>query len=178
MPGQTLCPSPRKTPATEPFNGGPGNCPAKRPSEATPCGAIPPFNGGPGNCPAKPESSHPPAQRAPAFNGGPGNCPAKRDLPPRGLGELGGGPSMEGRAIARPNNPASPGDRARASSCLQWRAGQLPGQTIAWAAVCNRRGGLQWRAGQLPGQTGRERGRGGSQSRPSMEGRAIARPNM
>ena len=59
--------------------------------------------------------------------------------------------SMEGRAIARPNT-SRPGPR-RPRCMLQWRAGQLPGQT---GSVRSRRGprtGLQWRAGQLPGQT-------------------------
>ena len=63
----------------------------------------PTFNGGPGNCPAKLVT--PPRDGSvgsSSFNGGPGNCPAKRD-------EVGVGPervcrpSMEGRAIARPN---------------------------------------------------------------------------
>ena len=59
---------------------------------------------------------------------------------------------MEGRAIARPNTCASP--ICCATQSLQWRAGQLPGQTNPGQArpghyTCP----LQWRAGQLPGQT-------------------------
>ena len=60
------------------------------------------------------------------FNGGPGNCPAKlagsdTTIDPDPI------PSMEGRAIARPN--VGSGASSIATHCLQWRAGQLPGQT-------------------------------------------------
>ena len=85
------------------------------------------FNGGPGNCPAKPprwNASGPPHI---SFNGGPGNCPAKH-------------PTNTRRAIVEPSR-------------LQWRAGQLPGQT-ARRSPC--RHGV---------------------TVPSMEGGAIARPN-
>ena len=119
------------------------------------------------------------------FNGGPGNCPAKH----RGVWASVGrgvrhGASMEGRAIARPNDggririrPAEPPSRFNGGpgncpakprrvhvhdhppprTMLQWRAGQLPGQT--WSArttmlmPVHSRESLQWRAGQLPGQT-------------------------
>ena len=134
------------------FNGGPGNCPAKRLQSPTPSvRTARSFNGGPGNCPAKPcrpwRSDGPAAApsmegRAIArpnlpgarssckdrsFNGGPGNCPAKRPRPRPGLWRS-RCPSMEGRAIARPNRAgAKPG--ARRARPLQWRAGQLPGQT-------------------------------------------------
>ena len=37
-----------------------------------------------------------------SFNGGPGNCPAKPDFEAM-LSDLARAPSMEGRAIARPN---------------------------------------------------------------------------
>ena len=91
------------------------------------------FNGGPGNCPAKRDRAGigPAAPgRGPCFNGGPGNCPAKRDGP--------------------------------GSDLLHY----VPAS-------------LQWRAGQLPGQTGSRRRRtcGLRDARASMEGRAIARPN-
>ena len=180
------------------FNGGPGNCPAKQHHRGGTLreGAIRgvTFNGGPGNCPAKPHvapgvtsvrtprpdlqwragqlpgqtvergrCSTPTKSRSP-FNGGPGNCPAKRGpassplAAPRFVS-----PSMEGRAIARPN-PGGCGCRAPCRCGLQWRAGQLPGQTTH-----GRRNG-----GQLPGQTAFIRPRTVT---PSMEGRAIARPN-
>ena len=61
--------------------------------------------------------------------------------------------SMEGRAIARPN-----GDKDRLGTrqalTLQWRAGQLPGQTTQHVVGDRHRGTA------------------------SMEGRAIARPNL
>ena len=62
-------------------------------------------------------------------------------------------PSMEGRAIARPNleGPMGAGKTALG---LQWRAEQLPGQTRASTGSTRRRDDdLQWRAEQLPGQT-------------------------
>ena len=57
---------------------------------------------------------------------------------------------------------------------LQWRAGQLPGLRRTWIAVLATPR-LQWRAGQLPGQTVERALR---HARASMEGRAIARPNL
>ena len=110
-----------------------------------------------------------------SFNGGPDNCPAK---PVPGGMVAGGGvsPSMEGRTIARPNdsagtagrapnppsmegrtiarpNPAHGSASAASVSALQWRAGQLPGQTTRGVPETVIYQGLQWRAGQLPGQT-------------------------
>ena len=87
---------------------------------------------------------------------------------------------MEGRTIARPNDV----DFDAASHCmtlLQWRAGQLPGQTWICQPSVVLRVELQWRAGQLPGQTNRHH-RGLIFGDPpdihaSMEGRTIARPN-
>ena len=83
---------------------------------------------------------------------------------------------MEGRAIARPN--------ARTFRLfprmvlrLQWRAGQLPGQTSKLLPNNSRAKRLQWRAGQLPGQTIIVEDGTGFRLIPSMEGRAIARPN-
>ena len=58
---------------------------------------------------------------------------------------------MEGRTIARPNMS---GDTARAAAEF-----------------------LQWRAGQLPGQTSYGCAKAGMGDKPSMEGRTIARPN-
>ena len=108
---------------------------------------------------------------------------------------------MEGRAIARPNADSA-ANILRVAIVLQWRAGQLPGQTMPEVVMRLAAGHLQWRAGQLPGQTirldaprpgvlgpsmegraiarpNRQQGRGGrAVRRPSMEGRAIARPNV
>ena len=173
-----------------------------------------------------PRTGPPPRTTSPTFNGGPGNCPAKR-AGDAARGRVVGVPSMEGRAIARPNLAVT-SPFTDAEKTLQWRAGQLPGQTREVAdhqpergarpfnggpgncpAKRGRRSGrrtggrgafnggpgncpaklragaapdqetdpLQWRAGQLPGQTtgGRDDPEGAAQ--PSMEGRAIARPN-
>ena len=120
-----------------------------------------------------------PGTIARCFNGGPDNCPARR------------------AAGRRP-----------AGRSLQWRAGQLPGQTHRvtgsdnWPDSASMEGRtiarpdrtvgaaqlpvtaeLQWRAGQLPGQTTCPgAGRRPTQSRAavgaSMEGRTIARPDL
>ena len=109
------------------------------------------FNGGPDNCPAKPGSRRRrPSRGRSDFNGGPDNCPAKR-------GPRGGRPqevrvtSMEGRTIARPNT----------QSCMSM----------------SKASELQWRAGQLPGQTGLAHPGCNAEKNTSMEGRTIARPN-
>ena len=94
------------------------------------------FNGGPDNCPAKPVVAleiEEAVQRMDSFNGGPDNCPAKPSprLSRHGQRDIGN---------------------------LQWRAGQLPGQTstvIMSGQVSLAHASLQWRAGQLPGQTAR-----------------------
>ena len=113
--------------------------------------------------------------RGRCFNGGPGNCPAK---PAASASKLFGddAASMEGRAIARPNLARR--TLPAAMPVLQWRAGQLPGQThrrrrpraqplgasmegraiarpnsMIPAASSSSKPVLQWRAGQLPGQT-------------------------
>ena len=60
--------------------------------------------------------------------------------------------SMEGRAIARPNH-ARVTVQGNLVMLLQWRAGQLPGQTSSPGRRPVVAKQLQWRAGQLPGQT-------------------------
>ena len=109
------------------------------------------FNGGPDNCPAKRAAwrRRVPSGRA-CFNGGPDNCPAK---PP------------PGRSSRQAPDP------------LQWRAGQLPGQTAPSSLMNTLRFSLQWRAGQLPGQTGDLHVQRLAGANASMEGRTIARPN-
>ena len=142
-----------------PFNGGPGNCPAKPHRSAVETSSrrrsrVPSmegraiarpnpgqsksshtlnrmitFNGGPGNCPAKPLRLYRCHRRVGPFNGGPGNCPAKQHWGSKSAGvAMSGRPSMEGRAIARPNTNSSD-LQDRGDARLQWRAGQLPGQT-------------------------------------------------
>ena len=130
-----------------------GQLPGQTPSGATtPTTPTTSFNGGPGNCPAKLGELRPVGSGCEtAFNGGPGNCPAKRAL-------------RKGTFFA-----AVP---------LQWRAGQLPGQTINASRWPQTRAlTLQWRAGQLPGQTPEVAETPHPLQHPSMEGRAIARPN-
>ena len=60
-----------------------------------------------------------------AFNGGPDNCPARHRLHTLTVGRP--KPSMEGRTIARPDWHF--GWVIEGGTILQWRAGQLPGQT-------------------------------------------------
>ena len=145
-------PSPLACRSASAFNGGPGNCPAKHSRHCASRSKIAAFNGGPGNCPAKPRRSRQPPPRFEAFNGGPGNCPAKRGDEMETARRL--IPSMEGRAIARPNTCGM--CHADSTPSLQWRAGQLPGQTSISPLRTMTRSGLQWRAGQLPGQTSGE----------------------
>ena len=139
------------------------------------------------------------------FNGGPGNCPAKREAACCCQLELGDVASMEGRAIARPNNPVDavftqktlpsmegraiarpnpdhPAHPALKEAFLQWRAGQLPGQTMHGQDVAPARTSsavLQWRAGQLPGQTTRRASRAMSTSViPALQWRAGQLPGQ
>ena len=153
--GPDNCPARRRTPRlvpsrTHPFNGGPDNCPA-RPVSHTLVGANgSTFNGGPDNCPARPRSQQRLCSRRHSFNGGPDNCPARQEeskvYHPRIL-SFNGGPD---------NCPARPPDyRATQprNAPLQWRAGQLSGQTELVHVV--RTGG----------------------DVPSMEGRTIVRPD-
>ena len=271
MPGQTQPTEPTGFAGTilDTFNGGPGNCPAKRRRRHTTahrwCYALqwragqlpgqtarPPsttsasesplqWRAGqlPGQTDARRRRDPPPVTfhgslqwragqlpgqtsrvlsesidcaRDHAFNGGPGNCPAKlargwAGIPHRSWG-------LQWRAGQLPGQTSIPASatsfnavaakRVRVRS-LQWRAGQLPGQTAALtSAAASVRDPLQWRAGQLPGQTcdvamrrpsaaarpfnggpgncpakprGAERVAGRLVDPPSMEGRAIARPN-
>ena len=148
----------------------------QQPRRDRPCS---PFNGGPSNCSAKPVGGDGVHGGGAPFNGGPSNCSAKLSLTVDScwrcltlqwraeqlLGQTGGGalvgahprrPSMEGRAIARPNRcPSRPTGASRPtfnggpSNCsaklalavvyyvlrlaLQWRAEQLLGQTSGTA---------------------------------------------
>ena len=83
--------------------------------------------------------------------------------------------SMEGRTIARPNLLAA--SWAMLMAILQWRAGQLPGQTVTVTMTDSTPTALQWRAGQLPGQTVQQLVHRDARELTSMEGRTIARPN-
>ena len=110
-------------------------------------------------------------------------------------------PSMEGRAIARPNEMPRVA-RAPHARVLQWRAGQLPGQTCAgvrersrgWAAFnggpgnCpakpsnatrpdSQKASFNGGPGNCPAKPDERERYGAAKQAPSMEGRAIARPN-
>ena len=90
--------------------------------------------------------------RRPAFNGGPDNCPAR---------------------------PGWAYTMVPPSALLQWRAGQLSGQTWRSSAEFDSRlGTLQWRAGQLSGQTAPHPPARYLCVVPSMEGRTIVRPDV
>ena len=90
------------------FNGGPGNCPAKPVGSATrPTEPLVSLQWRAGQLPGQTVSRRPECRCRPkCFNGGPGNCPAKPEVADEdaGLDDLA---SMEGRAIARPNNAIS-----------------------------------------------------------------------
>ena len=152
VPGQTCRSGRRFRSELHGFNGGPDKCPAKPGSTRHTSRGASCFNGGPDKCPAKHDSdlakpvqgdkasmegrtsarpnrsSQPEGRTVPhRFNGGPDKCPAKLARPPcsERCQRIA---SMEGRTSARPNLSASaaiPSSRA----VLQWRAGQVPGQT-------------------------------------------------
>ena len=111
-----------------------------------------------------------------SFNGGPGNCPAKPggySARPYGILQ----PSMEGRAIARPNDRLLRlGVGLRDEPSMEGRAIARPNPVRPMSHWMGGRG-LQWRAGQLPGQTAMRPDITRTAFLPSMEGRAIARPN-
>ena len=83
---------------------------------------------------------------------------------------------MEGRAIARPNYAV--GLRDTLISCLQWRAGQLPGQTWGRNAYSFVQRSFNGGPGNCPAKQSDEPGKLAKARKPSMEGRAIARPNV
>ena len=132
------------------------------------------FNGGPGNCPAEPDMWACAATASGCFNGGPGNCPAE---PPgrRRAGPSSWCASMEGRAIARPNQPPNrtgdqsptsfnggpgncPAELPSKTPAAPGESASMEGRAIARPNAFRRTRGaatssLQWRAGQLPGRT-------------------------
>ena len=182
------------------FNGGPGNCPAKRHrrSRAAHLAAGPSMEG---RAIARPNRSpRPPTVRVSRIlQWRAGQLPGQTRAP-RGREAAQDDPSMEGRAIARPNPRsgalARPGRRA-----FNGGPGNCPAKPMSRPSRTGLSPSLQWRAGQLPGQTSRRRssrtgrcafngGPGNCPAKhpspvgqlvldlvPSMEGRAIARPN-
>ena len=178
MPGRTAGGS-VGAPSGTSFNGGPGNCPAERrfgefigyavelllqwragqlPGRtrqrlwsSTSMGSRLQWRAGqlPGR--TRPRRSRPAAPSC-RFNGGPGNCPAER---------LGRGPrcrrarSFNGGPGNCPAEPDDPALHIHNVILLQWRAGQLPGRTPHATTLATT-----------------------PRIRASMEGRAIARPNL
>ena len=158
-----------------PFNGGPSNCPAKPALRCQRSFGQEPFNGGPSNCPAKQPATCATSPTSRTFNGGPSNCPAKRPGHHRGLGYL-GHPSMEGRAIARPNCPLSVLSIPEGIPSMEGRAIARPNLGAArpgWHGRATFNGGPS----NCPAKQEDVASQGRGCSRPSMEGRAIARPN-
>ena len=174
--GQTSARPVTASVSTASFNGGPSNRSAKRPELAgvvprqitasmegpSNRSAKPPrpsqrssppssFNGGPSNRSAKPGWGWSTTTAKRCFNGGPSNRSAKPVLFST-LSRTGSSASMEGRAIARPNDAP----HRHIHPCQCW---------------------LQWRAEQSLGQTRRPAEAGARDGVASMEGRAIARPN-
>ena len=168
--------------------------PTRRPSTA--------FNGGTSNCPAKPASDrhHETIPLHPSMEG---RAIARPNFLIADLIRPWARP-LQWRAEQLPGQTGPTGeDAASGFNPLQWRAEQLPGQTDQSLVNKLVKTSLQWRAEQLPGQTGPNR-RGhvlgtttfnGGPSNcpaklhrgvrvvvgvavPSMEGRAIARPNV
>ena len=179
MPGQTrlfLFPDRR---IRLPFNGGPGNCPAKRGQARIRRALQRRLQWRAGQLPGQTVTltTEVLGLRSP-FNGGPGNCPAKLEWPEYRLdgsctllqwraGQL---PGQTRRLFRRrrrifdpfnggPGNCPAKQRSFQEIACklgpLQWRAGQLPGQTTVLTCPPDHTLTLlQWRAGQLPGQTG------------------------
>ena len=127
LPGQTRLRGDAIRPRPRPFNGGPGNCPAKPLGHGTTLALGPRLQWRAGQLPGQTRWPRSRRSETSAFNGGPGNCPAKL-AGPRPQTRPRRRPSMEGRAIARPNLHED-GSVLYPTIALQWRAGQLPGQT-------------------------------------------------
>ena len=88
-------------------------------------------------------------------------------------------PSMEGRARARPNEMSATLEELVARGCLQWRAGHVPGQTLA--SYLSRQA-CPWAFNGGPGTCPAKPDPAvdllPDGASPSMEGRARARPNV
>ena len=157
------------------FNGGPSNCPAKRHDRQGHGPQSRPFNGGPSNCPAKQRTPAGSSPRPSSFNGGPSNCPAKlaRDA---GTEHRARHPSMEGRAIARPNSPC-PHRAVTSPAAFNGGPSNCPAKPAAVGAIAA--GCLSFNGGpsNCPAKRVAARPVHRGDDEPSMEGRAIARPN-
>ncbi len=82
---------------------------------------------------------------------------------------------MEGRTIVRPNDGLPQATEKEILASMEGRTIVRPNKTT-WR--CGGAGhSLQWRAGQLSGQTARELSLTNAYDPASMEGRTIVRPN-
>ena len=159
------------------------------------------FNGGPGNCPAK---RHQPRRHRPALaarTSMEGRAIARPNVTVERRAVSDHGTSMEGRAIARPNSMIPPTAPRLSVTSMEGRAIARPNDPYSAVTGCGHNTSmegraiarpnlrtptasstsenpLQWRAGQLPGQTRLLFAAAGGRRATSMEGRAIARPNQ
>ena len=85
-------------------------------------------------------------------------------------------PSMEGRTIARPDCSDSCAI-TKVTKTFNGGPDNCPARPGAKSGVLSKKVALQWRAGQLPGQTVISDAGHGLVTAPSMEGRTIARPD-
>ena len=123
-------------------------------------------------CPSRQPGGH----ARSCFNGGPSNGsarPCAEQTGPRRVVPA----SMEGRAMARPD-PVGAVLPAGTSVSLQWRAEQWLGQTADAADKIVDAFMLQWRAEQWLGQTWPPGSPAVRDLIASMEGRAMARPDV
>ena len=107
-------------------NGGPDKCPARPKRSARPTSVFCTFNGGPDNRPARPTHATTDHRVRRPFNGGPNNRPARHCacwMPATTTWTFNGGPDN------RPTRPTEQPQRPVQGYGLQWRAGQLSGQT-------------------------------------------------
>ena len=160
MPGQTRSSPTVDTAITGAFNGGPGNCPAKPTLASVP---IPRTSSRPsmeGRAIARPnpedQRRHPGGgTKLPSMEG---RAIARPNATRAAIGTHAVGihvPSMEGRAIARPNRRRVRCDQRRIiSPSMEGRAIARPNRGVSNPSPGRWRP-LQWRAGQLPGQTAR-----------------------
>ena len=86
-------------------------------------------------------------------------------------------PSMEGRTIVRPDSTDSPNIYG-GSDAFNGGPDNCPARRDELRGQSAKHLNLQWRAGQLSGQTDRFNQGTNQSDRPSMEGRTIVRPDL
>ena len=158
-----------------PFNGGPDNCPARleRMSVGTCCPYA--FNGGPDNCPARREIETSIWAMPPLLQWRAGQL-SGQTCGDRLHSQRGVMPSMEGRTIVRPDSTQQ---RSQAGPQRPFNGGpdNCPARHPQVRGLTVRSINLQWRAGQLSGQTRIISHICPNSAGPSMEGRTIVRPD-